>query len=73
MDDELLGRLVSSSNVKEVSENNDTLGKDLQEITKHLTEDNNTFKFGNPSKLMVFEDSLLGAIGDIPNYDTKKE
>jgi len=67
---EVLKNLVNVSNVKEVVEGDDTLGKDLQEISKELTKDLNVHRFGNTNQLVVFEDALLGAIGDRPNYPT---
>lgn len=66
---DILKRLVNVSNVKEVDQGDDTLGKDLQEISKELTKDGNVYRFGNTNVLVTFEDALLGAIGDRPVYD----
>lgn len=63
--------ILDNSIVVDQSGSDDNLGKDLQEIAKQLTDDKNTFRFSNQSKRIIFEDSLLGAIGDIPVYDKK--
>lgn len=57
------------SDVFKVDDSNDSLGNDLQEISRELTKDSNVFRFGNSNKLTVGLDSLLGAIGDKPYYN----
>ena len=69
MKDEKIKELLNKANIKIIDDNNDTLGKDLQEIAKHLTIDDNVFKFGNSNKLVVFEDACLGSIEDKPYYN----
>lgn len=64
-----LGSDIFSSIVRIKDNSNDTLGKDLQEITKQFIDDKNVFRFGNIKNVDIGNDALLGAIGDKPRYD----
>jgi hypothetical protein len=68
-EEDVLKRLLTVSNIKEVDDSGDTLGKDLQEISKELVKDSNVFRFGNMQSMFVFDDALLGAIADRPHFD----
>ena len=59
--------------IKVKDKQEDTLGKDLQEITKELTNDENVLRFSNSQRNLIGYDSLLGAIGDYDLYKDDKE
>ena len=46
-----------------------SMGQEMQEIAKELTKDENVFRFGNPARQTIGWDSLLGALGERPNYN----
>lgn len=63
--------IIDNSIVVEPDGEDDNLGQDLRLIAKELVAEENTFRFSATNKMVLFEDSLLGALGDVPDYDKK--
>lgn len=67
--EETIDKILETSIVVDDEGDTDNLGTDLKEISKELTDDRNAFRFSNTNQLVLFEDSLLGAIADRPKYN----
>lgn len=55
--------------VDDSEEQRDDFGRDLLKIAQEVTDDKNTFRFGNLEKDRVFDSAILLAISERPNYN----
>lgn len=70
-DKELYNQVIKNSVVQMPGHDEDTLGKDLQVISKELTKDENVFRFGNSDRQNIYWEALLCAVMEKPNYNSE--
>lgn len=70
--EEKLDMILKKSIVTLDQAQDDTFGKDMQEIAKELTDDRNTYRFSNMISMFVANDSMIGAVADVPYWNRKE-